>query len=132
MPELIQTHPENADEVVWARWKIVIILGANAVIEHPLIITKPGKSSRRGFSMFRQSAGNVFEPGVIRKSADRAGRYRRPQQMFLRVDESLRAANAGFSGTFPSVNFSTSNGKTFGTLRTSPVADVPSFPGFSF
>src|SRR5207247_5359500 len=42
----VQTHPENADEIVRTGRKIVIILGAHAVIEHPLIIAKPWPNRR--------------------------------------------------------------------------------------
>src|SRR5436305_8271894 len=42
----VQTHPENADEIVRTGRKIVIILGAHAVIEHTLIITEPRPNRR--------------------------------------------------------------------------------------
>src|SRR4029434_3026469 len=38
---LVQTHPENPDEIVRTRRKIVIIFSAHTVIEHSFIVAAP-------------------------------------------------------------------------------------------
>src|SRR5947208_15620193 len=42
----VQTHPENADEIVRTGRKIVIIIGAHAGIQHALIIAEPWPNHR--------------------------------------------------------------------------------------
>src|SRR5882762_8024117 len=38
----VESGPENADEIIWTRRKIVILLGADAVVEHAFVVAKPG------------------------------------------------------------------------------------------
>src|SRR5439155_15461868 len=42
----IQPHPENAHQVVRARWEIVIVLSAHTVVQHAFIVTEPWPDSR--------------------------------------------------------------------------------------
>src|ERR1041385_2221615 len=39
---LVQAHPKDTDQIVRARREIEIFFSANAVIEHPFVVAKPG------------------------------------------------------------------------------------------
>src|SRR2546421_6888773 len=85
----VQAHPKHADEIVRSRWEIEIVFGADAIIQHSFIVTKP-----------RPGRGALDYPSANRRrQRGRAGRdwkntdefvvLENFEQSFRRVDVDL-------------------------------------------
>src|SRR5438876_3606791 len=42
----VQAHPQDPNEVVWARWEVVIVFRAHTIVEHAFIVAKPRPNAR--------------------------------------------------------------------------------------
>src|SRR5690348_11142708 len=38
----VEAHPNHTDQVVRARWQIIILVAANPIVEHRFVVAKPG------------------------------------------------------------------------------------------
>src|SRR5205823_10149153 len=86
---LVQTHPKDANEVVRAWWKIVIVFRAHAVVEHAFIVAEPRPDIRTQNLPGAHRRRQCFRSRCNWKDTDKLILVEHLQKMFVGVDKNL-------------------------------------------
>src|SRR5205807_1867534 len=98
---LVQTHPKNANEIVRAWWKIVIVFRAHTVIEHAFIVTEPRPDICAENFPSAHRRRQCFRSRCNRKDTDELVLVEYLQKMFVGVDKNLTRSECRIFRDFP-------------------------------
>src|ERR1700716_1685579 len=98
----VESAPENADEIIWSGRKVVILLGSDAVVEHPFVVAKPGPDGHAENFPGPLRRGQSCRSWRNRKLRDELCAIVDFKKPLSRVDENLaiRECRVGFDKSF--------------------------------
>src|SRR5205823_2219115 len=86
---LVQAHPKNADEIIRTWRKVVIVLSAHTIIEHPFIVTEPRPNVRSENFPCAHRRWQSFRSRRNRKHTDELIVIENLQKVLVRIDKNL-------------------------------------------